>query len=64
MKLPLIKETILEVLLLVEIEDNVWRQFEQACKDQGEDPKDVLTLYAKSYVIGNIWEKQAKVKTA
>lgn len=60
MKIPLVKETILEVGLLVEIEDNLWKEFVNACKDQGENPKDVLTNFAKTYVIGNRWEQKGK----
>lgn len=60
MKIPLIVETILQTALLVEIKDNTWKQFIEACKDQGEEPKVVLTRFAKSYVIGNNWAKQGE----
>lgn len=60
MKIPLTVETVLQTALLVEIEDNVWKQFIEACKDQGEQPKEALTRFAKCYVIGNNWAKKGE----
>ena len=60
MKIPIVRQKIMETCMLVEIKDNVWEKFIKICKEQEEDPSEVLSFLAQAHVAAYMISKNAK----